>query len=388
MTESLQAYVIPVASLLSISYLATLLKQRRNRKQAIMSHRTVQVMLLGLPESGKTVLFAAVYRALAYGGRDQVVLKADDNTAPHVLELTTALEQPGVELPPSNQLGTSVDLDFTFVVKDADGTTRDVCGLSFLDYAGEHANRLLHPGEAEPSKEVLESLDRADVLMGVLDGKRVLEVMKNGKDPKFFPELSELILLLTHAPQKVVHLVITKWDLIAELHTLAEVVERLNRFPPFQQFRDQCGGVLRIIPVSAFGMNGYLSHDVDGKALKAEERGLHWEPFNAATPFAHALRDVLEANVERLRANQEKASAGDYPAFFLSVGALLGMITISFPLLPGGEVQVELRPGQGGGDSPHRTADRERQDLDKVVRYLRRLSDDGVSKNLKHRERP
>lgn len=280
-----------------VALLCAVVARRRARRKAAVHDRLVKIMVIGLPESGKTALLASMFRKLAYGGPDGVLVETDRETTGRLLALTKGMEQRDEEVPAGTLLDDTANCEFTFLVTDDGGGQVRPCRVSYLDYAGEHAGPLVRPGHTEPASEVLTAAAQCDVLMGILDGEKVLRMMEGHPDAGFFTELGDLILLLVRAPQKCAHLIITKWDMIYPRYQLADVVRRLDKFPPFHQFRGHARhGVLRIIPVSSFGMNGYLFRDTQGVVRKNSQVDLHWNPYNVAAPLAYALSDVMKAN--------------------------------------------------------------------------------------------
>ncbi|PRY42714.1 hypothetical protein [Umezawaea tangerina] len=377
-----------------VALLSGLVARRRARRRKALRDRSVKVMVVGLPESGKTALLASMFRRLAYGGPDGVLVETDRATTGQLLALTRAMEHRDEEVPAGTLLDDTTNYEFTFLVTDDGGGHVRPCGVSYLDYAGEHAGPLVRPGTTEPAPEVMAAAARSDVLMGILDGQRVVRMMEGQADEDFFTELGDLILLLARAPQKAAHLIITKWDVVHPRFSLADVVARLDLFPPFRQFRGhRRHGVLRVIPVSSFGMNGYLFRDAEGVVCKSGKPDLHWDPYNVATPLAFALRDVMTGNTSRAsegRANRRRR-VREFSHFFVAVGALLGMISVQVPLLSFGAVEFVLkRNGLAGlaavADRPQEVEDRVRRPQQRsvlrVLSFLDRLTANGASIEL------
>jgi hypothetical protein len=364
--------------------------RRRSRRRDAVQCRPVRIMVVGLPESGKTALLASMFRKLAFGGPDGVVVETDRDTTGRLLELTRGMEQRDVEIHPGTLVGDTTNYEFTFRVKNDRRGDQRPCSVSYLDYAGEHAGPLVRPGATEPAPEVLAAAKECDVLMAVLDGEKVLHMMQDNADPAFFTELGDLILLLIRAPQKAAHIIITKWDLLHPAHTVPDIVRRLDKFPPFHQFHEhRRSAVLRIIPVSSFGMNGYHVRDTDGVVHKDTKKETHWNPYNVATPLAFALGDVLRSDADRVGDGARGRRVSEFSSFFVTVGALLGVLTIKIPPLTFGVLQFSLKPNAVQHlldlvNRPHEVNARrlQRHGMLPVLRFLNTLTAEGYSEEL------
>ncbi|HKS45033.1 MAG TPA: hypothetical protein VJT49_07915 [Amycolatopsis sp.] len=381
-----------LAAFVVVTLLSGVIARRRARRSNAVRDRTVKVMVVGLPESGKTALLASMFWRLAFGGPEGVLLETDRETTGRLLALTKGMAQRDVEVPAGTLPGDTANFEFDFLVSKDRGEQARPCRVSYVDYAGEHAGALVRPGSGEPPPDVMNAVAECDVLMGILDGEKVLRVMTGKPDNDFFTEFGDLVLLLARAPQKAVHLIITKWDLLEPAFTLAEIVRRLERFPPFRQFSGhRRHGVLRIIPVSSFGMNGYLHRDRDGVVRKSGDPELHWDPYNVATPLAYAMRDVMRADTARaFEQIGVRQRARDFSPFFVAVGALLGMISLNVPLTSFGALEFVLKRKavdnlRAVADRPQDVKPRRRRQREvlHVLKFLDRLTTSGFSFELK-----
>jgi hypothetical protein len=263
----------------------------------------IKVMVLGLEGSGKTMMMAGMYYRWAFGGHHGVVLRAQETTEEFLSRLVAKINDPDGGMPGSTREGDIVRADFTFMVNTINDGVRRSFSLRYIDYAGEQIRRVLLPGERPPDPEVRKDLDEADILLGVLDGGQIARAMR-GDPPKDFAKiLIGLMACLANARQKTVHVVISKWDLLVDEngghYPLSKVIRFLNRYPPFLYFHENPSaiGVRRIIPISTFGLNGFIRVDDDGAVHK--NRTLTWQPFMAENAVACSVPDVTETEFKR-----------------------------------------------------------------------------------------
>jgi hypothetical protein len=362
----------------------------RSLRAATVRDGSIRIMVVGFAGAGKTLMMAGMYNELRLGGPEGVRLEADEGTTAKLREMILGMEHPDHELPAGNQLDDTVDYDFTFCVKAKDGSEVRPCGVRYLDYAGEWAVKLTQPGtDRPPPAEILEASENADVLMGILDGERMFEIMKGNPDPDFFTSLNNMMLLLLHARQRAVHLILTKWDRFEGEYEPKDVMERLDQAPTFKRFRSNPRpGVMRLIPVSSFGTNGYLSHDEAGMARKDAKSALHWQPYNVTSPIAFALKDVIDDNLRKAESRGRPRPARDFSPFFVAAMNKLRLIDVSVSLFPMA-VTVKLQSDAGTrwqkmlAKPEHALSGQadERQ-LMQVLRYLDSLSELGDSYDL------
>lgn len=142
--------------------------------------------------------------------------------------------------------------------------------LGYLDYAGQHAENLLSPGTDDPPDEgFYRALARADVLMGLIDGAALRRLMDRGYDADTVGSIERLLNILIRSGRRNIHLVLSKWDLMRRpdgtLHPLSDVISRLDEVSDvFRNFRQNPWLInLRIIPVSALGLNGFVQPSED-----------------------------------------------------------------------------------------------------------------------------
>lgn len=264
--------------------------------------RTVKVMVLGLEGSGKTMMLAGMYHRWAYGDRRGVVLRADVMTTTFLARIVHRINNADSGLPGSTREGDITKAIFTFFVDVAGHNPHPSFSLQYIDYAGERLRKVLLPQEGPPDAQVAADLAAADVLVGILDGGHIALAMRGEPPPEFAGTLTDLIRCLANATQKTTHVVISKWDLVVDENgqsiPLARVIRFLDQYPPFRHYRERppTVGTRRIIPISAFGLNGFIKVDENGMVHK--NRAVTWQPFMAEHAVACSVPDVINTQLE------------------------------------------------------------------------------------------
>jgi hypothetical protein len=271
---------------------------------------SVRAMLVGPSGSGKTMQLAAMHYVMSGGDGHQDgivrVKAADDETRRGLGDMATRIMDSDPRLP----TGTPNTYEWNFDI-EARGPGLDLVPLlrlMYLDYAGELGLETftVHEGDATasaPSPAMLRfqsAIAGHDVLLGVLDGAKIAQALAEDVLPdRLDQEIWQTLLLVSEGRQKIIHLVLTKWDeLVKHDISLARVVEYLHHYPGF---RGLCGmrppGQLRLIPVSALGVPPYLDIGHNG-VTRLSRRG--WDPFNPGLPLACGIADIVAADLVRM----------------------------------------------------------------------------------------
>ena len=115
------------------------------------------------------------------------------------------------------------DAEFTFdCVGVGERTKHTVLRISYLDYAGELLGVEQEPGDTSLDT-LAERIDDAHALLGMLDGHRVLQLLRSergGRD--YFQHSLQPMFGFMHSASCPVHLILTKWDLVREFGKAAE----------------------------------------------------------------------------------------------------------------------------------------------------------------------
>lgn len=287
-------------------------------------------MVLGHENAGKTVLLASLWRVLGIGGarRVQVVPQVDQD-ASELQMLCNKIEDSSDSFPASTTQGEMREWKFVAQALNHDGSSVDAFFFSYFDYPGEFLERQAK-GEELP-REFGHALRSADILVGVIDGQMVAHFMADTADNRFAVRLSNLCRTLHEHKLKTLHIVITKWDLLlAKGHELDRVLARLKEFNgPFRDLLEspRSGGV-RVIPVSALGVNGFVYEDSTETMMKWPGKG--WSPEYVVAPLGSIIPDVLATDVAVLRnrgglAPRPVIARGDASQLFFWTTLVLGL---------------------------------------------------------------
>ena len=192
----------------------------------------------------------------------------------------------------------------------------DTMRVEYIDYAGEH---LTHPvGEGSQVQGWFEErLQTAHALIGLLDGAKIRGLMFQKEDSEAFlrDELAPVFSAMQgfHGP---IHFMVTKWDLVEQDFTLAQVRQRLMQAPTFANLIGSRApartrrfpvppGRIRLIPVSAVG-RGFAMLDARGNVHK--RAGAKPVPMNVEVPLISVLPDLCVRAYEALRIDAQRAA--------------------------------------------------------------------------------
>lgn len=256
---------------------------------------SVKVVTLGMQGAGKTLLLASMYRCMQTPGDREFYLKA-----PHeqVMELSRWFEdvaRPDDVWPAGTSKSEMREFEFNLLTPDG-GTDEPVLRIGYLEYAGELLTEAQGPGSTALAT-LLTAVDHADALIGIIDGLRVLQTYHG--DPRGTAILQRSVdtmvstMFTARAP---VTFVVTKWDLLDDLHPDPNVRLGIvrNLLMGLAGFRDLVREhsrrrVIRLIPVTAVG------HDfavMDGGRVHKKPGGM-LAPENVDMPLSTVVPDVL-----------------------------------------------------------------------------------------------
>ena len=264
--------------------------------------RVVCIMMLGFSASGKSVFLAGMWHYFVYGDGDGIKFATDDSSAEALNGYCRELLKGKVP----TRTATTREWNFTVQARGLANNLIDAFTLVYVDYEGAELDRLFEtpddataPPERKDSR-VRQAIEEYDVIMGMLDGAKIAEIMRDSGDPEYAVWLEQLFFLIAGQSDKPVHLILTKCDLLDGQYTLGEIVEKLRgKYQPFDQF---CSfprmGKKRLIPVAALGTNGFVSKGADG--VMKINTAVKWDSTSVARPLVCTLPDVLETELAKL----------------------------------------------------------------------------------------
>jgi hypothetical protein len=266
------------------------------------SDRVVRIMMLGFSASGKSTFLAAMWHYFGYGDCDGIIFSTDENSARYLNGYCRELIQGRVP----SQTATTKEWKFTVQARGLSNNLTDTFTLTYIDYDGKQLGGIFYdpddvtvPLEGSDSR-VLRAISEYDVIMGLLDGAKIAEIMRDNPDPEYAVWLEQLFFLIAGQGDKPVHLLLTKFDLLDGRYTLGQIAEKLrSRYSPFDQYCDfPRMGKKRLIPVAALGTNGFVRPGPDGSM--EINTAVKWDSRSVERPLVCTLPDVLDTALAKL----------------------------------------------------------------------------------------
>jgi hypothetical protein len=262
---------------------------------------TYRVMMLGPSGSGKTVYLGSLFRELSIQGERGFFLGADNKARKKLNEIYTQIVV-GKKWPKGNEVGDEDDAEdwvFTGSISTS-GKTYDACEFIYIDYAGGRITE----SNMEDDSDFNQKLESADVMLGLLDGKKICELMNDTEEGELWAlrDLQNMLEIMMKNIDKPIHFVISKWDLFQSRgYSFKEVKEKLlkeNAFKNLVGTRQANQVRTRLIPVSSVGQ-GFAKLLDDGTMEKV--KGKRPVPFQVEVPLACVLPDMIESKKEELK---------------------------------------------------------------------------------------
>ncbi|MFM6612077.1 MAG: hypothetical protein ACKPJH_25485 [Dolichospermum sp.] len=271
---------------------------------------------MGPSGSGKTVFLGSMYHKLSTQGESGFFLAVDDAQRKILNQIYTEVATEET-WPKPTQVANISNWKFTCKIQTPKGTY-SACQFQYTDYAGEMLTD--HKDDTTYIEKFNETIRNADVLLGLIDGSRLLSYMKGEASGKkwVFSDLANVLSLIQDT-DKSIHFVISKWDLIEDKYTLEDARNRLLEIEQFRNIiktrsdnnymnNENNGnddkGVIRLIPVSSVG-KGFAEHQTDGSMKKT---GKLPKPYNIELPIACILPDKLKEELKKIINEQNKKS--------------------------------------------------------------------------------
>ncbi len=233
---------------------------------------TYNVVILGPSGSGKTVFLGSMYHKLSTQGESGFFLAVDDAQRIILNQIYTEVAT-GKKWPESTQFVNGIS-NWTFTCKiQTQKGIYSACQFQYTDYSGE----ILTEGKDDRTQveKFGETIKNADVLLGLIDGSRLLSYIKGEESGNIWvtKELANVLNLMQNTNESI-HFIISKWDLIEDEYTLEEVKNHLLEIEQFRNIimnrsnnNGNDKGVIRLIPVSSVG-KGFAEQQTDGSMKK------------------------------------------------------------------------------------------------------------------------
>lgn len=292
-----------VLSLLALAGLMVALAGRRMRQHRQvrafpeLPTPTFKVVALGNSGSGKTVLLASLfYQFRARPGRPYY-LDTDPSTRVMLGNLLSTVVDPTEPWPSATRRDGTRTYRFDCVAQVEEKPTTAFT-IEYLDYAGEIFELL---GASDTAlDDLVGKVMAADALIGVLDGRRVLQFLRGQAQGRAYliAKIAVMVQLMARA-RCAVYLVISKWDLVhdfgepagaddrARLDAVVTALMTVDHISDLVRSRT----TVRLIPVSAVG-SGFARLDESTGVVTKRPDGT-FAPYNVDIPVAAIVPDLF-----------------------------------------------------------------------------------------------
>jgi hypothetical protein len=261
---------------------------------------TFRVVALGLNGAGKTVLLASQFHKLSEPVADRrYFLDGHWEQDTRLAMIYASVGDTSAPWPAGTRIGDTREFLFDCKAFNRTDDERSVFRISYLDYAGD---LLETDADEHTAKGELEArVDNAHALLVIIDGRRVLELLRDELDGRDYFDRIRPLLGLARKAKCPVQLIVTKWDLVRSFDEssddedlLRHVSKRLTAFGHINALvraHDQRQQEVRLIPVSAVGSEFAELCD-DGRVVKRRDGTLN--PIHVDVPLCAVLPDVLK----------------------------------------------------------------------------------------------
>ena len=265
--------------------------------------KTYSVIMLGPRGFGKTVFLASMYKKLSTQGKLDFFLKVKGTEKRKRLNHIYTELAIGEKWPQGTDPSEVSEWEFTCCVQTKDLSTYDACKFVYIDYAG---GRITDTYESvEEDEEFNEKIEKADIMLVLLDGQRLCNLMGQEKSGVVWlnKDLENMLDVVQNIqskpPVKPVHFVISKWDIVKPNYSLREIRDRLLQEESFENIvrnRNKANEPIRLIPVSSVG-EGFATLKDD---TMIKNVGISPKPFQVEVPLACILPDIIQVQVNEL----------------------------------------------------------------------------------------
>ena len=338
---------------------ATAHSPRRRKKDDKVAEPSVRdpipvfnVVTVGPRGAGKTLLLASMFHELKTTGGRSYFLTAPHDQVIALNEWYFQAADPERSWPAGTASGETRTFSFDVRAKVPSGPIRPVLRVNYLEYSGGLLTDAQAPGSTAQA-EVLQHIDSAHGLVGILDGFRIRQLLDGNEVgyTRLAEGIDTLISLMMLASCPVTF-VITKWDLLRDIDidenaSLKLVKKQLLYIKGFRDLVEQHSDsrVVRLIPVSAVGPD-FAAIDQAGRMAKLP--GAEVNPTNVDVPLCALVPDLfeqIEMSVDTARMQAEFARISKQTRLGPAAAAAeLGR----FLAFKAGRTLISLGPGVAG----------------------------------------
>jgi hypothetical protein len=272
-------------------------RKRRVRAFPKLPAPTFKVVALGNSGSGKTVLLASLfYQFRARPGRPYY-FDTDPATRVWLGSLLSTVVDPTEPWPSATTRSGTRTYTFDCVTQVAEAPTT-AFSIEYVDYAGEIFELL---GEGDTAlDDLVQKVATADALIGVLDGRRVLQFLRGEAQGRAYviAKIAVMVQLMAKA-RCAIYFVISKWDLVHGFGEPAGADDRtrldavVSALMTVEHLSDlvRSRTTVRLIPVSAVG-SGFARLD-ESTGLVTKRSDGNFAPYNVDIPIAAIVPDLF-----------------------------------------------------------------------------------------------
>jgi hypothetical protein len=288
-----------VAIGIALAWTARWLSQRSRRPPDVnalaMRVPSLKVVTVGMQGAGKTLLLASMYRCMQTPADREFYLKAPHDQVIELSRWFQDVASPDDVWPAGTRKSEMREFEFDLLTPEG-GSREPVLRIGYLEYAGELLTEPQGPGSTAQA-DLLSAVDNADALIGIIDGLRVLQTFHG--DPRGTTILQrsvDTMVSTMFTARSPVTFVVTKWDLLDELHPDTNVRLGIvrNLLMGLAGFRDLVREhsrrrVIRLIPVTAVGHDFAVIDD----GIVHKKPGGRLVPENVDMPLSTVVPDIL-----------------------------------------------------------------------------------------------
>ncbi len=263
---------------------------------------TFRVIALGVAGSGKTVFLSSMFHKLnvPMPGRSYF-LETDASHRVYLSNVFDEISDTAEPWPRGTRTGETREVVFDCVSFDK-GVKHQIFRISYLDHAGELLESEQEAGSTALN-ELEERIQKAHALLGMLDGYRVLQYLRN--EPagrRYFRSSIQPMIGIMAGSTCPIHFVLTKWDLVrgfgepdnADENTRLSLVRGAlmdnTQIKALVDTHSWGNRIVRLIPVSAVGPD-FAQMDHADHILKRPDGEV--KPTNVEAPLTAILPDVF-----------------------------------------------------------------------------------------------
>jgi hypothetical protein len=289
------------------------------------------IVMLGASGAGKTLYLASLHHKLSLLNPDLgFYINTDSKKALILNSHAATLSNPDAGWPAGTRSLKRWEFacyvnSYTDKIKAFEFQYIDYAGGTLTDFEENDSNASQHD-------QLFASIQDANILLGLLDGEKLIDFMADNDSEKLHRfmshDLPTILYQMRHAkPNVPVHFVISKWDMVSSFggFTVADIRNRLltnSMVRNFLSYREDVNNsIVRLIPISAIGLNkaSYQRDQQSGRVLTVRETD-EIDPYNVTVPLSYVLGDSIRSSVQALEA--KKQSMRGLQRFFFSVRSI------------------------------------------------------------------